>query len=430
MLSRVAGLNWRLVMTPQRMRQIWYVPLLVIAMGVMLVRMLVMARLLDIAGFAQFSGGLLVSSTFGMLGCLGLQSMLQRDLPMMIVDRRERPGLVLLVQCLIVACGCGLLGLIAAAAGLSIAGVMPSLVFVGVLHGVSQQVFVIATVESRSRGEPLRFAIQNLVRALAVIGIGIIVAKATNSAIWCLAAEALVSLAVVQGALRAMFRRAAIRMSIVFGLAFRRLWRLQWRSAMALLSVGMIGFVLLNVDRWLATKLLSVPQFAQYSFAWMVLMVAQSLQVVINASAYPLLARRFASFGKLTAFSISMRASAAILISGGMLAIPVWLLMDASIARWFSAYEPARTLLPFFLAIAVLRVSDFWSSFMVIVGLEARLLWLNIGAALIGTVLWLAITLPWRTQQNGLETVGLLAVFLTLSNYLVTAVASWHASKR
>lgn len=420
----------RSAITPQRLRQLWYVPLLVFSMGLMLVRLLVMARLLDVAGFAQFSAGLLVSSTFSMLGCLGLQSMLQRDLPVMIVRRRERPGLVLLVQCIIVACACGFAGIIAAAAGMSVAGLLPLAVAIGVLHGVSQQVFVIATVESRSRGEPVRFAMQNLVRAVAVIGAGAITAIETDSAVWCLAAEAVVSLALTQRTLSTTFRRAAMRVSIAYRIALRRFSHLQWRSALALLCVGAVGFLLLSVDRWLAAELFSAQQFAQYAFAWTVLSVAQSVQVVINASAYPLLARRFASFGSGKVFSISLCTSLGILVIGGLLAIPVWLVLDASIVRWFPVYEPARGLLPLFLLIAVFRVSDFWSSFMVIVGLEARLLWINLGAALIGTALWLSMTAPWRDQTLGLKAVALLALLLTLSNYFMTALASWHATKR
>ena len=97
-------------LTRSRLRQLWYVPLLGAAMGLMLARLLIMARMFDVPAFATYASGLLVSGSFSMLACLGLQSQLQRGLPVMIVRRRERAGAVLLAQCTFVASGCAALG--------------------------------------------------------------------------------------------------------------------------------------------------------------------------------------------------------------------------------------------------------------------------------------------------------------------------------
>lgn len=149
-----------IALSPHRLRQLWYAPVLGLAMGLMMVRTLVMAKLLSVPSFAQYSGGLLVSSTFCMLGCLGLQSLLQREMPVQIVWHRERAAVVLLMQCLIVTTGCAIIGLLLVAAGFSVAGLTSNFLAIGIFHGLSQQVFLIATVESRSRGESLYFARQ------------------------------------------------------------------------------------------------------------------------------------------------------------------------------------------------------------------------------------------------------------------------------
>ena len=60
-------MDLRAFLSPRRLRQLWYAPVLTLAMGLLLMRNLVMARLLDVPGFAEFSAGLLVSSTFCML---------------------------------------------------------------------------------------------------------------------------------------------------------------------------------------------------------------------------------------------------------------------------------------------------------------------------------------------------------------------------
>ena len=96
------GFAW----SPRRARQLWYAPVLTLAMGLMFVRSLVMARLLDVEAFGQYSAGILVSATFCMLGCLGLQSMLQREWPVHLVRGRERSGPVRAAQCHLVATAC------------------------------------------------------------------------------------------------------------------------------------------------------------------------------------------------------------------------------------------------------------------------------------------------------------------------------------
>jgi O-antigen/teichoic acid export membrane protein len=415
-------------LTRPRLRQLWYAPLLALAMGLMLVRLLVMARLLDVAAFASYSAALLVSSSLCMLACLGLQSILQRDLPVMIARGRERPSAVLLAQCVLVAVACAAVGIAAAMGGVHLAGLPPALLALGMLHGLSQQLFLIATVESRSRGEPLRFARQNLDRSLVVLAAGAASAGATGSASSALLAEALLSLALALGLLRPQLRIKAIRAGGTLRLALRRLPRARWRSAAALLAVASIGFVLINIDRWIAAETLPAHRFAQYAFAWMVLMVAQSSQVVINASLFPLLARHFAGAGCRSAFRICAQASLLLLLAAGLTALPVWALLDYAISRWFAPYSDARAVLPALLFVAALRVSDFWSSFMVIIGHEDRLLALQLVCAAASGLAWWWLLKP-ATAAGDLLSIALLAVLLSASSYLAAAWASWLAAR-
>lgn len=415
--------------TSRRLRQLWYVPLLSFAMGLMLVRILLMARLLSLPVFAQFSGGLLVSSTFCMLACLGLQSLLQRELPVQIVRRREIAGQVLIAQCLLVAFACAALGLIVAAVGFSVAGLGPQGMALGVLHGLSQQSFLIATVESRSRGEPLRFAMQNLSRSVALLGVGLVVAVATGSAAWVLGAEAVVSFAFTQGTLRGVLGRTSLTISFVYRLAVRRLGHVSWSSALALLAVAVTGFASINADRWVAAELLTPTTFAQYAFGWIILLVAQSVQVVCNASVYPFLARKFANFGGAETFRACARISIALLLLCLIAAVPSFWALDLAIVNWFPTYSESRVLFPIFLCIAILRVSDFWSSFLVIAGLERRLLLINVVVMAFTSSVWVAWAQPW-IQGIDLRHIAILGAWLTLLSYMSALLCAWHAAKR
>ena len=64
------------------------------------------------------------------------------------------------------------------------------------------------------------------------------------------------------------------------------------RQRLILLAGSLVGFLSVNLDRWIAASVLDRFEFAQYSFAWITLLGAQSLQFLLNAGIFPLLARR------------------------------------------------------------------------------------------------------------------------------------------
>jgi O-antigen/teichoic acid export membrane protein len=419
-------MRWIPTLTPRRLRQLWYAPLLVLAMGTMMLRLLVMARVLDVPAFGEFSGGLLVSATFCMLGCLGLQSLLQREWPVNLVRRQELRPLVRAAQCNVVALACGAVGIAGAAVGLSIAGMPPTLIAAGLLHGVAQQFFLVSTVESRSRGDVLRFAAQNFARAAAALLLSVGIALWTGSALAVLLFDALVTMMM---AMRYWIRALAHtrhRALAVVRLAVRRLRHVRWRSALTLMMIMAAGFILLNVDRWVASARFGVAEFAQYSFAWVVLSIAQSVQVVINASVYPLVARRFAERGRQVAYGVCLRAAVAILVLGALAAVPLAHLVQLAVVRWYPNYAGASALLPLFIAVAVLRTSDFWSTFLLITGMEAQLLRLNLAAAGLGLAIWSMIARPWGDAPATLQQVGWLAALLSVLAYAAVAGVSWR----
>lgn len=414
-------------MDARRWHQLWYAPVLALAMALMLVRTLAMARLLDLTAFAGFSAGVLVSGTFCMVGCLGLHQLLQREWPLGLACGRELRPMVRALQCLYVAAACCLAGLVAVAFDVRVGEVEPPILAIGLLHGLAHQFFLVATVESRSRGEALRFSLQNLLRALIVLVPGVLLALWTGSALLVLAIDALVTAAVSAGYLHGALRRTGRRAGLVAAAAWRGLSRIRWRSPATLMVVAALSFVLLNLDRWAAAAWADATSFAVYAFAGIVLTIAQSLQTLLNASVYPLIARRYAAHGAVQAFALSRLCAVGVVAAGTLLSVPVWFGAGFAVRHGFPQYADALALLPPLLAVAVLRVSDFWTGFLLVAGHESWLLRLNLAALGVGTGLWLVAVQPGSDAAPSLGEIVWLPVLLTGLSYAFTVAVARQA---
>jgi O-antigen/teichoic acid export membrane protein len=300
---------------------------------------------------------------------------------------------------------------------------------IGVFHGLSQQVFLIATVESRSRGESLHFARQNLERAGIALAIGCGIGVLLESATAVLFTEAIVSFLLTLKTMRGVLQRSRIKVTVVARLAVRRLGEIRWSSAMALLAVMFVSFSYLNADRWLAAQLLRPTAFALYSFAWILLLVAQSLQSLINASFFPLLARRYASAGSSAAFGLCARASIGLLLACALVSWPTGWLLNAVVLRWFPSYAESTSVMGIFLWVAALRISDFWGSYLIIVGREKRLLLVYLAVGIVVCVSWTYKVQPWANAAIAIADVAWLAVALTFVGYLASFLTAWSARR-
>jgi O-antigen/teichoic acid export membrane protein len=420
----MTGLAAMVRASPRRWaRQFQYAPVLALAMGTMMVRLLVLAKLLPVQEFSGLGVGLLVSSTFCMLGCLGLYQLLQRDWPLGMVRGRERRGVVLAAQCMLVALGSAALWLVPAIS-VPLGGASSTVLVLGVLHGFCQQAFLTLSVESRSRGDAMRFARQNLWRSLLTVAAGVAAALYMHSAALVLVVECLVAALLSVFMFRKAASLAALGLRAALVLAVRRIHYINWKAAFTMMAVAVLAFITLNADRWLAAARLDVADFAVYSFAWIVLLTAQSLQALLNASLYPRLARTFGTEGRRAAFGMCLRYSTAMLVAGIAAAVPAWWLLEWAVGRWFMPYQAAAGLLPLFLSVAVLRVADFWSSYLLVVGREKSLLVSNAVAGIAG-IMWWVLCLR-SSAAGGVQDIALLAVALAVLAYGATVGMAWR----
>jgi len=423
-------MNWLPTLTPRRRRQLWYVPTLALAMGVTMLRLLVMARLLSVSAFASYSAGLLMSSTFCMVSCLGLQSLLQREWPVFVLHGQHRHAAVRVAQCCLL--------LVAAAALLmplawfsdASAVMTPLLVMVGVLHGVAQQTFLVASMGSRSAGDALGYSRRQLVRsALAFIG-AVAVAAWLGRPLFVLLFEAILAVALSSGMLRSVLKHARLGCEATLRLAIRRARRIPWRASLLSMAVMLTAFAIMNVDRWVAAHELATPAFAQYSFVAILLALAQAAQGLINASVYPLLARRRAEQGQAAVFRICIRLTVALAVVGMMLTVPTVTAVRFAVATWYPDYQPVLTLVPIVTLVGLLRICDFSSSYLMVIGREERMLAMNVLTLVGGGGSWLlwvragsdaAVTLP--------QLVGLAAALSVVST-VATTITAWGLNTR
>ncbi|MBN9007087.1 MAG: hypothetical protein J0H40_16935 [Rhizobiales bacterium] len=411
-------------------RQVLYVPLLAIALILMMVRRVVMAHVFSPEEFAAFSAGLLIASAFLMIGVLGLYPLLQRELPSYFATGREQAGRILLAQNILVA----LVLLLPFAAIALLVGpyvkLTPWEAIISAANGLSQQLFLTATVESRSRLNPLRFSLENLVRAVGVVLLSVAVAMITHSAAATLLIEAIVTGIGSFLIMRPFVQVAKYKWSHSYILAARHVTSIDWRTSRALLLVSALSFLILSADSWFAASLLSQSAFAAYAFIATVGTSAQSIQSILNASLFPSLAHSMAKVGLFATFRLALVAIVITLFLGGFAAVPMFYILRTLISEYFSAYGETITILPIALAVSVIRVSDFWSSYLIVIKKEKLIISADISGFLTGFALWLfVVVLPSGISKIGLLQVAWLALFLALASPLCKFFFSLWATK-
>jgi O-antigen/teichoic acid export membrane protein len=419
-------LGWNRANSLRRLAQLWYAPILTVAIVVMMARVLVFARILSVEEFGKFNIGMLSSSTFCMLACVGLQMILQREWPVYLVRGLERHGLVRAVQCNLVAIACAVLG-VAIAGACSLRWPEGRLIALGLGHGLSQQMFVIANFEGRSRGDPLRSANQNLLRAMILLVGGVTAAVLTKSAVAVIVIEACISIVISATILHRALQRGGMALNLAYKLAVRQLPCAPWRSAGILMVVSIVFFLVFNLDRWVAADQLGQVGFAHYAFAWIVLSAAQSAQAVINAAVYPMLARRMGRSGQAAARRFCATLSISVFVAGAAAIFPAWIIVEGLTVRWFPQYSDTGALVAIFLCVAVFRVSDFWSSYLIIVGRERAVLFWNVALTMVVALLWAGWL--WGRGFPPIQSldIAILAAALALCSYVGNVILVWQA---
>jgi len=357
-------------------------------MALMFGRVLIMARLLSVEEFAVLNTVLLISVVVGMMAALGLLVELQRKLPVQLERRQIDAALSQIAVTVLGSVAASVLVLLILFGVSMIWELSRSVILAGVVHGVTQQVFIVVATESRSNGDTVRYSIQTLARATLILVFAVPIAILTRSAIAVLLMEALVAAVLSVLMLRSVLVNANQRARDAFGRGMSQVRQVNWASMAALVAATVVVTMAGYVDRWLAVWVLSVPNFAEYSFASIALVIAQSLQILVNASVFPALARRRALRGPRSAFRLAAVTAGATLAGCGLVAVPCLVIAAPVIDRYFPGYGGALPLLPVVAVTACFRISDFWTGFLLVDGRERGVVLINIPAVAAAILVW------------------------------------------
>jgi O-antigen/teichoic acid export membrane protein len=351
-----------------------YMPVLFTATALSFLRVIIYAHVLDVAQFGVASMILLVSGLFGIIGHLGTQVVAHRELPLMLSKSRRRRAVWLLSRVVLTISASAAVALVCAVAGLKVFSLGSAEMSIGIAHGWCHQVFMTLSIESKSRLMMREYATSQFTRALAATIAGVAAAYIVRSGAATVLAETCAFGALTPSMILRILKEAGLgaKVGLLLGLSTRR--EFPRRAALYLLGSSLVSFASINIDRWIAAALLDKSSFGIYAFAVIALSVAQLAQYIINAGAFPLLAHKRNEFGNAHVFKLTALWSFAAFVGGLIVVVPTAALVRPLVQVFFPAYTAGVASIVILMPAALLRVSDFWSSYLIIAERESLLL--------------------------------------------------------
>lgn len=400
-----------------------YTPILGFAAFLTFVRIGLYARLLDVSDFGLLSKLLLISSLFFATGSFGFRILAQRDLPKILVGGRYRKSLILLWQAAIVTTITILIAWSASLFGLSILGISSMTLLWALIHGWAQQIFMLAVIDTRSRLQMTRYSWQIFSKTILSSAVALIIAYMGGGAVGIIIGELIITLLLTAQLFRQMLQQAGMTIMLVSMLSFKMFRMRSFWVAMSLFAGTTLVFLSTNIDRWLAANYLSENDFGLYSFAWISITIALSIQALLNASIFPLLSRKHieGSHGG-GALRITLIMSTGLLLLSLIAALIADKTADWLIPIWYPQYVDALPLLLPLLLAAALRISDFWSSYLVVVHRQNTLLKIQIILISLPCLFYLLGGAEHSWPQTSYD-FALLALFLSVGNFIANAFA-------
>lgn len=407
-------------------RQLMYVPVLIGATALLFAKSLVYARLLPVDGFGALNQALLVAATFASFAGAGLQLLAHKLLPQYHGAGDTESADMLLSS----AVGVFSIAVAGAAAAIGIAwlggwihGV--SVWYATLLCAVSQYLFLLKLIEIKSELRFLRHGLLSLLRALFLLCAG-----AAAAAVW----KDIVAVLVVEGAVTLvlageMFGRVRGWPIVRRGVKSQsqRQWLMRHLpAALRLLWLNSTVTVLYALDRWAGIALLTDREYGIYALGLIVVVVLETLQMVVNVSAYPLMGRMIAAGEHRRAFRFATAATLIVATGTAVFYAPFVILLDDLVRAWLPEYAEATSIIKVVAVAGALRLADFYGSFAILCDQERRLA-MHFGVLigfLVVTVAVIRATVAGRVDPGQ---IALLAVMISLCAFFVNLNVAWRA---
>lgn len=385
----------------------------------MFIRIFLYANFFEKAEFGHLSRELLISNIYVMFGCFGFYQILQRNLPILYAKNLKAKAIVDVFQCIYLNVILAILIVFLITTLYIFSNYDFHLPISGILNGAAQQGFLIATLKRRSEGAVVPFATDNLIRALAVVICGLAVAKVTGSSRLVVLSEAAVSMVFTTTILAGMVGGAANRLRRITALACGRIHIAMWRTAIFMMVTSVASFLIVTLDRVVAAYALSIENFADYALFSQILVAAQYFQYVIGASLITAIARENQLSGRRAAFRLTKRVSGAIVALALLLGVPAVYAVQYLTTLFFPQYVQGLYIVPMLLVVGTIRASDFWSSFLLTTGHEARLLMNNVIVICAAAILFPILFWYREFAPLSLGDVAGFALFLGAASYIL-----------
>jgi O-antigen/teichoic acid export membrane protein len=354
-------------------RYVLYMPILAGASGLLFLRTFLYARVFPVEGFGALNQALLVASTFTNLAGIGLLQLAQKLLPQFHALEEREKFEDLLSSC-VVMCA---LSAVAATGVLAIAVAMGwlqglLLFAIALQFAVAQYLFSVRLIEIKSELRFLYHSRVSALRAVALLAVGVSVATLTGSVSATLAAEAMVTLTIAWPLVAGERGKTVIAKLRNFKSDHR--WFSQYSApAMRLFLLNGALTALYAIDRWFGIALLTKHEYGIFALGLTIISLFETLQLIVNVSAYPLMGRMIARGEQARAFRFASVASIVILAAGALCYIPFVLLLDFLLARYLPSYLEAANVIRLAVIVGVLRLADFYGSFAILLNYERRL---------------------------------------------------------
>jgi O-antigen/teichoic acid export membrane protein len=373
-------------------RHIFYVPVLFCASGLLFLKSVVYARLLSVEAFGGLNQALLIASTFTNFAGAGLPLLGHKLLPQFYV-RGESELADSLIASAIMAFG-SLTFVAAVVIGVAVvAGWLTNAAtwYATLLVSVAQSIFFMRLIDCKSKLRFMDHALLSVSRAVLLLIAGAGVALATRSVAPTLATEGLVTLCMalplISGPRGSLIVRKAITLDIQ-----QRQWLAETvPAALRLLWLNGTITLLYSIDRWTGVALLTKQQYGIYALGFVVVLVFETLQTVVNVAAYPLMGRLIARELHHRAFNLATTGTVVVVALTVVCYAPFVYFLKYLVRDFLPAYSGATVVIELSVIAGAFRLADFYSSFAILRNQERRLAWaFGVLLALVAIGLWVA----------------------------------------
>lgn len=350
--------------------QLAYAPLLILASAAMFLKSGIYARILSVPQFGQLNVIFLIATSVVSFGALGFNHLAHKLLPHYHLRKDTDAASEFLAASLVVF-------MVVLTAGISI-GLMfgritaflsgTEVLVIGAVS-LSQLAFMMRLIWIKSEFKYLAYAAWSCLRAAALFVAGITVALRTRNVLSIVVVEAFVTGILAWPLVsKARFRSHLFRAGGVNQI--RQIIGIHWMSAVTLLRLQGTVTILYLLDRWIGVATLSSHEYGIYAVGLIVLTSFEMLQSVIAVPAFPTLSRMLADGNRLEAYKLVSRISIGILVVGLACSVPSIWILEYTVREFLPQYMESILVLKFTLLAGVIRVSNFFATFSILVNRE------------------------------------------------------------